>query len=388
VAKLSDFVTPADLDLLHRPTGQARGLPSACYGEAFYVLEQTDFFPRTWAYAALGAELPLPGDVLPVDVAGWPILLVRDGNGAIAAFHNICRHRGIRLVEAPKSGLGRIACRWHGWTYGLDGRLVATPNLGGVGRPDDATFDREDCALKPVRLGRWNDLCFVNLDGRAAPFEEHIAPLDRYLEPFGLDGLAHTHGWTQHYEANWKVVLEGGLEDYHVPWGHPGLVRGRAQKTSMVWLGGDCFIATESDTPPPDGTGHKHGDRLPLLAGKTPENMHCTLIVFTLPTAIIGVASNHLMAGCFTPDGPCRTRMAFHTYFPADIAADPACRGDLETIFAGWSRIAREDEEFVRDVQATVPLRNAAGIRPRFAPAWESGVAHFQQYVIDTMTRN
>src|SRR5262245_44270395 len=117
------------IEALKRPAGKAFGLPGAAFtSETFHALENERLFPRSWTAAGVASDIPNAGDALPVTVAGLPLVLVRDRDGQVRAFHNMCRHRGMRLVAEPCSGKSVLRCPWHSWTYALDGRLMATPN--------------------------------------------------------------------------------------------------------------------------------------------------------------------------------------------------------------------------------------------------------------------
>ena len=104
-------------------------------------------------------------------------LLLRDLEGHIRVFHNVCSHRGVELVTQPTTVKKTITCPYHSWCYGLDGGLRATPSIGGPGRNTCEGFDKARHGLKPVRSAVWFDVVFVNLSGDAAPFEDYIAPL-------------------------------------------------------------------------------------------------------------------------------------------------------------------------------------------------------------------
>ena len=155
VANLADFVSAADVERLQGPIDQAVGLPGRAYGEAFYRLEQRSLFPRGWCVVGVGAQVPEPGDVMPIDLAGWPLLAIRSNAGEVRCFHNICRHRANKLVHEPGTGHKRLSCSWHGWTYDLEGRLVSTPDLGGGGVQEAPGFcrGRLDCGQCAPRAG-------------------------------------------------------------------------------------------------------------------------------------------------------------------------------------------------------------------------------------------
>ena len=160
------------------PTLVARGLPAAApyTSEAFFALENERIFARSWVFAAFAHELERPGDTAPVTVAGRPVLLLRDMAGEVRAFHNVCRHRCLKLVDRPGNVGRSIRCPYHSWMYRLDGALLAAPYFGGReprSAPDG--FDRSQYGLVPVRSAVWHDWVFVDLSGIAPPFEEFVA---------------------------------------------------------------------------------------------------------------------------------------------------------------------------------------------------------------------
>ena len=206
------------------PGPVARGLPAAAYtSEAVFQLENERIFADSWVFAGLAHELARPGDVVPVTVAGKPVLLVRDANGEVRAFHNVCRHRCLMLVEEPCNVGPAIQCPYHTWTYKLDGALHSTPYFGGS-EPlsESAGFDRMQYGLVPVRVGTWHDWIFVNLNGAAPPLEDYVAPLQNWLD--GIDFSQMRHVLTIDFgevNANWKLMMENFMEPYHVQFVHP-----------------------------------------------------------------------------------------------------------------------------------------------------------------------
>ena len=205
------------------PGAVACGLPAAAYtSEAFFALENDRIFSESWVFVGLAHELAQPGDVVPVTVAGKPVLLVRDAGRAVRAFHNVCRHRCLKLVEEPGNVGPAIQCPYHTWTYKLDGALHSTPYFGGsepLSAP--AGFDRAQYGLVPVRVATWHDWIFVNLNGSAPPLEDVVAPLERRFD--GLDLTQMRHVVTVdlgEIAANWKLLMENFIEPYHVPFVH------------------------------------------------------------------------------------------------------------------------------------------------------------------------
>jgi phenylpropionate dioxygenase-like ring-hydroxylating dioxygenase large terminal subunit len=143
--------------------------------------------------------------------------MLRDRDGAVRVFQNVCRHRGMILVDAPCRIEGAIRCPYHSWCYATDGRLVATPHVGGPGRNADPAIDRDALGLIEVRTHVWRDVVFVDLGGMAPPFEEvHAGAVARWADidrPLHHDG----RGFALEVACNWKLAVENYCESYHLP---------------------------------------------------------------------------------------------------------------------------------------------------------------------------
>jgi choline monooxygenase len=120
---------------------------------------------------------PTPGDAQPIDFLGVPLLLVRDQEGELRLFQNVCRHRGMILVAEKKNFRGVIRCPYHSWCYSMTGELKATPHAGGPGLNEHDSVDKATTGLMPVRMGVFLDAVFADLSGEAEPFEDYVAPL-------------------------------------------------------------------------------------------------------------------------------------------------------------------------------------------------------------------
>jgi choline monooxygenase len=166
--------------------------------------EQEQIFRRTWQYAGHLGQLPEPGSRFAARAGDVPVLVVRDEGGEVRAFLNVCRHRGSVLVDEPGTS-ATIQCRYHAWTYGLDGSLRAAPRA-------DEGLDRGDLGLRPVRVETHGPLVFVNPDLDAPAFDR--------LPDLELDALRFHVRLPYVLEANWKVALENYLECYHCPVAH------------------------------------------------------------------------------------------------------------------------------------------------------------------------
>ncbi len=206
-----------------------RGLPRAAYTDpAFFDLEMRTVFARTWVFVGFTHEIASPGDLWPARAGAAPVLLVRGHDNDVRAFHNVCRHRGSKLVDRPCNAKLRIVCPYHAWSYGLDGSLKTPSNFGGPGVHGAEGFEPAKHGLVPIRCTVWHDWILVNLDGKAPPFEDYVRPLEaklRHIDFEALKPIIHIDSGV--LDANWKFPLENYIEPYHVPVVHPETAAGQ-----------------------------------------------------------------------------------------------------------------------------------------------------------------
>ncbi len=196
-------------------------LPSRYYwSEEIFALEKERIFYDTWLYIGRVQSIPNPGDFITQDIVNESVIVARDKQGSINAFSNVCRHRGNKLCDAA-SGKFRgsaIPCRYHGWTYDLEGKLIATPNMIG-----SEGFRKEDFPLYPVAIHVWKGCIFVNLSSNPEPFDPGIGAVAEKIDSYNLENLAVGARREYLLHANWKIVYENNIECYHCPSIHPEL---------------------------------------------------------------------------------------------------------------------------------------------------------------------
>jgi phenylpropionate dioxygenase-like ring-hydroxylating dioxygenase large terminal subunit len=178
------------------------------------ALERANVFAQTPLLAGFSAQVPNPGDFLTHDRTGVPLLITRDREGALHAFLNVCRHRGLKVAEPPcGSGRTNFVCRYHGWSYDLDGQLKGVPLAYGF--PD---LDRAASGLVPLPVDERHGLIFVRTTpGAALDLEAFLAPLARDFETFGLGDHVVFDTSSRVVKGNWKLMIDANLEGYHVP---------------------------------------------------------------------------------------------------------------------------------------------------------------------------
>ena len=194
-----------------------RTLPSDWYNDSgIFELERRQIFGRSWQYVGGVASLAKPGDYFTCEVAGIPVVLVRDKERNLRAFLNICRHRHHPVVQ----GAGNrplFTCFYHSWSYALDGSLVRAP------RSDEApAFDPSRLGLKPVSVATWGDMVFVDISGRSPPLEQALGAAREHAIERGLPiETAKFRGRrSMTVAANWKLVWDNNCECYHCPTVH------------------------------------------------------------------------------------------------------------------------------------------------------------------------
>jgi phenylpropionate dioxygenase-like ring-hydroxylating dioxygenase large terminal subunit len=195
-------------------------LPAKWYRDgAFYELERQQIFARSWLLAAHESQLANAGDFVALTAAGYPLLVVRAENGAIHAFHNVCRHRaGPLAMDGLGQCKGKLVCSYHGWRYALDGHLTGVPDFGATDG-----FEPRNYALFPLACETWRGFVFVNIENNPQPFGEYVAPLDARSKQLPLEGFRFGKAVTHELACNWKTYAENFLEAYHIPHIHPFL---------------------------------------------------------------------------------------------------------------------------------------------------------------------
>jgi phenylpropionate dioxygenase-like ring-hydroxylating dioxygenase large terminal subunit len=177
----------------------------------FYDLEMRHFWPSTWLHAGHISEIPEPGSYKLFEQLGQSIIISRGADGAVQAFHNVCRHRASAILTEPQGKVRRFVCPYHSWSYALDGSLLAVPE-----ERDFACLDKSKRGLVPVRSGTMRGMIFINLDGKAPPIEEYFAATDRELGDFPIEDMVVRRVIAVEMDCNWKAALDNFLEMYHV----------------------------------------------------------------------------------------------------------------------------------------------------------------------------
>jgi Rieske 2Fe-2S family protein len=337
-------------------------LPSSWYTSAqVFALEKERIFCREWLCVARAEELAEPGAFRVLEVLGESILLVRNREGQLRAFYNVCRHRGSRLCREPPAkgaaavlggGLtgGRITCPYHRWTYDLDGRLIGAPYLTG-----EPGFDKALFSLYPVGLECWGGFVFVHLTpARAAPLAAQLGAIPERVARYPLSELRIGHTIRYEVAANWKVICENYNECYHCAGVHPELCavvpafreRGGA---NLDWARGiphrpGAYTFTSS------GTTSRRA--FPGL-NEDEQVRHKGELVY--PNLFLSLACDHAAVFVLQPRSATRTDIACHFLFEPFEIAKPGFDPRDATDF--WDLVNRQDWAICESVQQGISAR-------------------------------
>ncbi len=308
--------------------------------------EQELIFERTWQLAGHVSSLPRPGSYLTARAGTQPVLVVRGEQHQLHAFKNICRHRGSRLLSGSGQCKAAIRCRYHGWTYRLDGSLIGIPE----GLAFDEPVDKAALGLMPARVEELCGLVFVNLDPNATPLSELVGDLPERLAPYRIETLEPFSPSTGSQPANWKAVADNYLEGYHIPLVHRELARSIDVSRYEVEVHEDWVLHR---APPRDGT---------VLDGRW---------LWRWPNLALNVYDDAMNLEQFLPLGPDRTCVAYQ-YLSRD--------GTLDEDVSRLSKLLLDEDAAIceavqRNLDAGVYRGGVLSARH------EGGVARFQDLV-------
>ena len=347
------------------------GLPSRAYiSNEFYELESDHLFAKSWTFAGFAHDLAHVGDITPVQVAGKPLFLVRSSKNKIRAFHNVCRHRSLKLVSKPHNCKSLITCPYHRWSYNLDGELRAAPFFGGQKTELPEDFKLEDHGLIEVPCRLFQDWLFVNLNGDTASFESYLAPLVKQLTGFDLDGFfAVASIEFSEIKTNWKFLMENFIEPYHVQFVH--------KKTTSQPLVEHYTICD----------GHCLGSGVNLSAGQQVKAQEGTLAVSSryltlFPNFVLGIYyPDQIGVHLNRPISAGTTSQRRVIYLHKDSDQNPET---VENIRRLWENVHKEDHEICERLQEGrhSEVAEQGGI---LSPHWESSVRRFQELVANSI---
>ena len=370
------------LERLDRPIESARGLPNEAFVDPeFLIRENKTLFQRTWVFAGRLSQVPNPGDVAQVEVAGQPLILVRGRDAQVRVFYNVCPHRGARLVTEDRSGAAILTCKYHAWTFELSGALRARAHFHGPGQNDKADPSKQDCPhLFEVRSAAWNDAIFINLDGKATELKSYLAPLERQAEGFDIPQFRYAVTVPGRFNCNWKLAIENWSDVYHVFAVHPLLdtMMDASQRTGMSTDGNliYCRWGYELETIAKEG--------LPVAQNLEGDAATSSFMGHLFPGLGVSFHPTMFLLWDFKPISHDWTSLELHIYLVGDAANDDAYAGLRQDKVKYYTDLNAEDDEVCRLLQEGRAAQGYDG--GRFAPYWDKGTQHLAKLVADAVS--
>jgi Rieske 2Fe-2S family protein len=331
----------------------ARTLAGRYYTSAELAAEENErVFARNWICAGREESVATPGDYMLATVAGESLIIVRDREGELHAFYNVCRHRGTRLCAEQRGHLsGTIQCPYHAWTYRLDGRLIGAPHMA-----DTPGFDTADFPLHAVALARWEGFVFVNLASDAEPLASAFAPvIDRFAR-YNLPMLRTVRRIEYPVKANWKLVMQNYSECMHCPMIHPELSTKLPYTSGANDLVEGAFLGGYMEIKAPNESATMSGRACAIRLGDLAEADRARAFYYTLfPTMMLSLHPDYAVFYTVWPLSPAETRVACEWMVHPDAPDQPGYNiADAEEF---WDRTNRQDWDICERSQLGVSSR-------------------------------
>lgn len=349
---------------------RAETIPAKWYTDpAMLDEERRSVFARSWQFATALEDLSTNGSYVAVDVAGVPVVLTRDTEGELRAFHNVCRHRA-GVVARGKGERRTLQCAYHAWTYGLDGCLRSMPEFEGV-----ENFDRADHGLVPIRVETWGPFAFVCMSDDAPSFAEVLGDIPNETSSFDFGAMHRVERRDYDVAANWKLYVDNYLEGYHVPTAHPGLNReidyAQYRVETHRW-----YSRQHAPIRPVASGAH---DRQYVPTGGDDKAWY----YWMFPNFMLNIYMGQLQINVIVPVSHDRTITVFEWYLPHDADAEMLRRYEESKVFS--HEIQVEDIELCEDVWRN--MQSGVYDRGRFSVKRENGVHHFQGLLCEMLNR-
>ncbi len=390
--KLYNYIDKSKLDIVSASIDKAHGLPNECYLEGPYTkIEREKIFENKWVTIGVASSVPNPGDIKPFNLFGIPLIIIRDKKNKVRVFHNVCSHRGYKLVNEKCSLKNILRCPYHSWSYDFEGNLVATPHLGGINIHEHQQFDKSKNGLKEVRSAIWLDLIMVNISNNEIPFDEYIRPLeDRWSnfwtkEDKSMIYHAEDYGYfLLEAKCNWKFAIENYCESYHLPFVHPSL-------NSYSKIDDHYHIQGLPNRFAGQGTvvynpQFDNDQEFPNFPGWSKQKEKHAEYVALFPNVMLGIHKDHYYAYWLEPINHEYTKEHMEIYYVGKEAAfSDKYKSLRKQNFKQWHSIQSEDLMIIKGMQEgrNSPVYNGGN----FSPVLDNPTHHFNKWVATSLVK-
>jgi choline monooxygenase len=348
------------------PLAKARTIPNAWYFDPeIYGLECRKVFGNTWQYAGRAEQVHDGGSFLTTEIAGEPILIVRDEKGTLRAFHNACRHRAAQVINEPCGHATKLRCRYHGWTYDLAGKLRGTPEFDGV-----EDFRKEEQGLPPMAVETHGPFVFVHQGTPKQTLAEFVAPFPEKTQGLGVQEMQFVERREYVLDCNWKVFVDNYQDGgYHVNTVHPGLSSALDYSKYRTEILGFNSVQISPIRPSDD-----------LTVNKVRTGSHA-YYWWIFPNLMVNLCQGVMDTNLVLPLGPDRCRVIFDFYFTDVESAES--RLFIANSIAVAHQVQLEDIGVCAEVQRG--LKSRTYDTGRFSVKREAGGYYFHQMLARTL---
>ncbi len=326
--------------LAAKPLNKATSMPPAVYtSEDFYALEQEKIFKQQWLCAGLAGSIPRQGDYLSHHIGGQPVVVIRQGDGSIKAYANVCRHRMMQLVEG-QGNCKHLVCPYHAWTYGIDGQLVVAPHM--QERPG---FDIKSIALPSIRCEVWEGWIYLTLNPKAKSVTTALKPLQKIVADYRMAHyipiVQRDHVW----QSNWKLLTENFMEGYHLPVAHRATVGPHIglKETQFPKRFNRAFTYQLYTKGKKALVGTAHPDNK-ILQG---EQRRTSVLPTIFPSHMISLAPDHLWYLSLQPKGCGQIAIRYGAAMAPEVLAASEDKDQLIAEISGFLDDVNEEDRFV-----------------------------------------
>lgn len=354
------------------PFETARAMPPSVYtSEEFLKSELESVFSRDWVCVGRASALSKPGDYLTYELAGEPIIVLRDASGQLRAMSNVCRHRMSTMLE----GCGNkraIVCPYHGWSYNLDGSLRAAPAMD-----LNKDFCAADYKLPQIRSTEWLGWIMVTLNPDAPDVNQELAEVETLIDDFQMQDYVELFRETHIWDTNWKILAENFMESYHLPVCHSGTIGGLSKLNEMICPPGrkafNYHTILKDDTLK---IAVAHPDNTRLQG----ERRRTTFLLAVYPSLLITLTPGYFWYLSLHPHGPGQVKILFGGGLSPDFANSPDAQAHFMQTKALLDKVNVEDRGCTEKVFHGLSSRDAA---PGHLSHLERPNFDFAQYLAD-----
>ena len=368
------------LNASKRTVSEAETLPPACYtSQSVAEAEVNKIFRQTWIGVGRCDGLDAPGAYRALEIAGTPVIILRNKHGALRAFANSCRHRGARLLQG-EGNCRTISCPFHCWTYNLDGELVAAPRM-----EETANFDKTEYGLIELAVEQRAGFAFLCLDRTVCDLDIHLGDFEQLHAPWPLQSLISTRRQDLFVNCNWKAFLEVFNEYYHLRYVHPNSINSLYAPPDPADVTRGAFASQFGET---QGTGALLEDRqaqalppIPQLKGRSATGARYTWI---FPNMTFAAGKDSLWVYEAYPLGPHRCQVRQTICFPPETVARPDFDEKANHYYERLDAALAEDLVALENQHAG--LNSPLAMPGRFSTLMEPNVASFASWYADLLT--